>query len=55
MSYTAENFAELNVLMLYTKATSLDGIKIHHTAEPTVIAAAHAQLLFTMLSAYNKD
>ena len=40
MSYTPENHAELNVLMLYENPTSLDGIKIHKTAEPTLIAAA---------------
>ena len=40
MSYTPENHAELNVLMLYETPTSLDGIKIHKTAEPALIAAA---------------
>lgn len=40
MSYTPENLAELDVLMLYNLSTSLEGIKIHKTAEPTVIAAA---------------
>ena len=40
MSYTPENHAELNVLMLYETPTSLDGIKIHKTAEPSIIAAA---------------
>jgi uncharacterized protein (TIGR02647 family) len=40
MSYTPENRAELEVLMLYQSATNLDGIKIHKTADPAVIAAA---------------
>jgi uncharacterized protein (TIGR02647 family) len=40
MSYTPENLAELNVLMLFNLSTGLEGIKIHHTAEPAVIAAA---------------
>ena len=40
MSYTSENRAELEVLMLYRSATNLDGIKIHKTADPSVIAAA---------------
>jgi len=40
MSYTPENLAELNVLMLFNLSTSQEGIKIHKTAEPTVISAA---------------
>ena len=40
MSYTPENLAELDLLMLYNLSTSLEGIKIHKTAEPAVIAAA---------------
>ena len=40
MSYTPENHAELNLLMLYQTPTSLDGIKIHKAADPTLIAAA---------------
>ena len=40
MSFTPENRAELKVLMLYQSATNLDGIKIHKTADPSVIAAA---------------
>ena len=40
MSFTPENLAELNVLMLFDPANSLEGIKIHKTAEPAVIAAA---------------
>jgi uncharacterized protein (TIGR02647 family) len=40
MSYTPENIAELNVLLQFTPATSLKGIKIHHTANPALVAAA---------------
>jgi len=40
MLYTPENFAELDVLMLFSSSTSLEGIKIHKIAEPTVISAA---------------
>ncbi len=42
MSYTSENLAELNVLMLYDLSTNLEGIKIHKTADPSVITAAHS-------------
>jgi len=40
MTYTQENLAELNVLMLYNPATRLEGIKIHKTADASVISAA---------------
>jgi len=40
MAYTSENLAELDVLMLYNPSTSQEGIKIHKTAEPSVISAA---------------
>ena len=40
MSYTTENHAELNVLMLFKSSSSLEGIKIHKSAEPSLIAAA---------------
>lgn len=40
MKFTQENFEELHVLMLYHSSTGLDGIKIHKTAAPGVIAAA---------------
>jgi len=40
MAYTAENLAELHVLMLYDLSTNQKGIKIHSEAEPDVIAAA---------------
>lgn len=39
MKFTPENFHELHVLMLYHTSTALDGIKIHKTADPEVIAA----------------
>ena len=42
MSYTPENLAELEVLMLYDLSTSQEGIKIHKTAEPSKITAAHS-------------
>ena len=40
MSYSEENLAELHVLMLYGSSASLEGIKIHKNADPSVIAAA---------------
>lgn len=40
MSYSEENLAELHVLMLYDSSASLEGIKIHKNADPSVIAAA---------------
>jgi uncharacterized protein (TIGR02647 family) len=40
MSYSAGNFAEVNFLMLYQSSASLEGIKIHKTADSSVIAAA---------------
>lgn len=42
MSYTPENLAELDVLMLYDLTTSQEGIKIHKTADPKLISAAHS-------------
>lgn len=40
MSYTPENLAELDVLMLFNSSTSLEGIKIHKIADPKLILAA---------------
>ena len=40
MSYTPENLSELKVLMLFNSPTSLEGIKIHKSAAPDLIAAA---------------
>ena len=40
MSYTPQNLAELKVLMLFSSPTGLEGIKIHTSAAPELIAAA---------------
>lgn len=40
MSYTPENLAELDVLMLFRSLSGLEGVKIHKTAEASVISAA---------------
>jgi len=40
MSYSMENLAEVNLLIRYKSSASLEGIKIHKTADPAVIAAA---------------
>ena len=40
MKYSQENLAELQLLLLYHSSASLEGIKIHKTAEPSIIAAA---------------
>ena len=40
MTYTADNLAELDVLMLFDLSTNQEGIKIHKSAEPVAIAAA---------------
>jgi uncharacterized protein (TIGR02647 family) len=40
MSYSTENLAEINLLIRYKSSASLEGIKIHKTADPSVIAAA---------------
>ena len=40
MSYTPQNLAELRVLMLFNSPTGLDGIKVHKSADPELIAAA---------------
>ena len=40
MSYTPQNLSELKVLMLFSSPTSLEGIKIHTSAAPDLIAAA---------------
>ena len=44
MSYSEENLAELRVLVLYGSSTSLEGIKIHKNADPSVIAAAEREM-----------
>ncbi len=40
MSYTPQNLAELEVLMLFKSLSGLEGVKIHKTAEAPVISAA---------------
>lgn len=40
MSFTPQNLAELKVLMLFSSPTGLEGIKIHTSAAPELIAAA---------------
>lgn len=40
MTFTAENISELHVLMLFDVLSTQEGIKIHKSAEPEVIAAA---------------
>ena len=40
MSYTIENYSELNALMLFNVDTTQEGIKIHSSAEPEIISAA---------------
>ena len=42
MSYTPDNLAELDVLMLFDLSNNQEGIKIHKTAEPSLIAAGHS-------------
>lgn len=39
MTYTPELIDELNVLARYNLATTQAGIKVHHDADPAVIAA----------------
>ena len=40
MSYSPQNIAELDVLMLFSSLSGLEGVKIHKTAEASMIAAA---------------
>ena len=50
MPYNAELIEELNTLMRFDLATSQQGIKVHKTADASVIAAAlrlHAKGLLT--------
>ncbi len=39
MSYTPELIAELEILALFNLANIQEGLKIHHTAAPSAIAA----------------
>lgn len=41
MSFTTDSIAELNLLLRYPE-TSMEGLKIHHDAGESVIAAAHS-------------
>lgn len=41
MSWSSENIAELELLMLFDLSSSQAGIKIHKAANPAAIAAAH--------------
>jgi len=40
MTYTDDNIAELDVLLLFDLNSNQEGIKIHKEADPVVIAAA---------------
>ena len=40
MSYSPDLVAELEVLMLFDLASTQEGIKVHKSAEPELIAAA---------------
>ena len=40
MSYTPELVAELEILALFNLANTKEGLKVHHTAAPSAIAAA---------------
>lgn len=40
MPFNAEITEELNILARYTLETTQEGLKIHSTAEPSVVAAA---------------
>ena len=40
MSFTQQQIDELDVLIRYRLDTTMEGIKIHHTASPRIIEAA---------------
>ena len=40
MAFTPELIAELEILALFNLGTTQEGIKVHHTATPSAIAAA---------------
>jgi uncharacterized protein (TIGR02647 family) len=40
MSYTTELVAELEILALFNLGSTHEGLKVHHVAAPTAIAAA---------------
>ena len=39
MSYTPELVAELEILALFNLGNTLEGLKVHHVAAPTAVAA----------------
>lgn len=40
MPYSIDMIEELQILTLYNLANTQEGLKVHHSAEPTAIAAA---------------
>ncbi|UCJ18050.1 TIGR02647 family protein [Pseudomonas sp. MM211] len=40
MAFTAELVAELEILLLFNLDNGQEGLKIHHTAAPSAVAAA---------------
>ncbi len=40
MAYTPELVAELEILAMFNLANSSEGLKVHHTAAPSAVAAA---------------
>lgn len=40
MPYSVDIIEELQILTLYNLANTQEGLKVHHSAEPTAIAAA---------------
>jgi uncharacterized protein (TIGR02647 family) len=40
MSYTPELIAELEILALFNLDNTKEGLKVHHTAAPSAVAAA---------------
>ena len=53
MSFTPENKAELDLLLLFDLSSSQSGLKIHRRADPATIAAA--QSLFNKGLVTQKD
>lgn len=41
MNFSADNVAELDLLLLFDLTSNLEGLKIHKSAEPGIIAAAN--------------
>ena len=40
MTFTSDMVAELNLLLKFPNKSLMQGLKIHHDAEPTLVAAA---------------